>query len=110
MKKKILVCTISLLLTFTSITSSFASIGSTNGIVVIPQTPVELEIEYKYPKPQSTTYITETASVSLGTNIANNIWVGGTKYIYKITVKANEILIAPKYDDWGSAESNITVE
>ena len=93
-----------------SITSSFASIGSTNGIVVIPQTPVELEIEYKYPKPQSTTYITETASVSLGTNIANNIWVGGTKYIYKITVKANEILIAPKYDDWGSAESNITVE
>lgn len=81
-------------------------IGSTTGIVVIPQTTtgILLDIEYKYLKPQTTdVYITETGTINL-TTVPK--WESGIKYTYNLTFKANEILVDPVYGDWGTDDDN----
>lgn len=91
----------------------------TNGVVVIPQTPVMLEVEYEYPvgteyKPGKTTVnLTLTNHKDENGNaIANTIgtWLSGTHYTYTIVFKANEILVAPSYGTWATADQSVTVE
>lgn len=99
--------------------------STTNGLVVIPQTPVKLEIEYQYPVTQGTTVAWKdgksTVDLTLvshknenGTAIdANsqiNTWLSGTHYTYTLVFKANEILVVPSYGEWATVDRIVTVE
>lgn len=88
------------------------AIGSENGIVVIPQTPVYLKVYYKYLKPQTTDqYIEEYTSVLLALDNQNTTkWEAGKHYTYTLNFKANEILIDPSYGDWTTGSQSVTVE
>lgn len=88
---------------------------TTGNIVVIPQTPGKLNLKYEY---QSSTgaiikeeYIGEKAiPLTIDNNTEYNNWLPGKHYIYTITIKANEILIAPTPVDWTDGNFNVTVE
>lgn len=93
--------------------------STTNGLVVIPQTPVSLEVEYEYPISGDYKEGKATINLSLvghkdlnGTAITETIdtWKSGTHYIYTLLFKANEILIAPSYGDWTESSYGVTVE
>ena len=79
-------------------------------IVVIPQVPGTIDLAWSY---ESTTgaVISDTAtglSLALGSGLT---WEPGKHYVYTITIKANEILIAPTPVDWVAGTSgNVTVE
>lgn len=87
---------------------------STNGIIVIPQTPTTLSITYNYVSQFGSdnsaeaddVVIEETATVKLnydGNPEDNSTWTAwkpGTKYTYDITIGAAAIKIAPKAGDW----------
>ena len=90
-----------------------------NSTVLIPQVPGSLNVTYTYTSPAGQT-VSETVtglSLALATADANNPsditntpWEAGKHYIYTITIKANEILIAPRPVDWTDGNFNITVE
>lgn len=89
----------------------------TNGTVVLPQTPVKLEVSYSYKTPADVK-ITETKQVELtldATNSDNNFWKPGYHYTYTLTFKSNEILVAPSVETWIDSPGNgnshgVTVE
>lgn len=86
-------------------------------VVVIPQVPGKLNLTYTY---KSTTMddIVETVEgldLALAINAENTQgpveWLPGKHYIYTITIKANEILIAPSVPvDWDDQNWGVTVE
>ena len=92
-------------------------------VVVIPQVPGKLNLTYTY---KSTTLddIVETVegldlALAIDPNSADPAnptkgpaeWLPGKHYIYTITIKANEILIAPSVPvDWADENWNVTVE
>ncbi|MBR5563679.1 MAG: hypothetical protein IKW11_05580 [Bacteroidales bacterium] len=91
------------------------------GVVVIPQTPVQLEITYQYPvsgvMKDGKTIVNLTLNGhqnEAGQDIpdANNIntWLSGNHYTYTLVFKANEILVAPSYGEWDSVNQSVTVE
>ena len=91
----------------------------TDGVVVTPQTPVMLEVEYTYPvgdtyKPGKTTVnlTLDGTKKEDGTTANTKIekWLSGTHYIYTIVFKANEILVAPSYGEWATSDQSVTVE
>ena len=94
-----------------------AAEGTTaSNIVVIPQVPGKLTLTYTY-KSSTNAVITETVEnldLALAKDASNNEgpakWEAGKHYIYTITIKANEILIAPTPVDWDDENWNITVE
>ena len=43
-------------------------------------------------------------------NTKINTWLSGTHYTYTIVFKANEILVAPSYGTWATADQSVTVE
>lgn len=87
----------------------------TGNIVVIPQVPGKLNLSYTY-KSSAGVDIPETVTgidlkVTETADSADNLWLPGKHYIYTITIKANEILIAPTPKPWGDPNNgNITVE
>ena len=94
--------------------------ATTSGnVVVIPQKPGNLELTYTYNSKADQT-ITEVFSIENGnapslklTDDAeddDNIWEPGKHYIYTVTIKANEILVAPTPVDWTDENYSITVE
>ena len=101
--------------TATNVETNNATTTSGN-VVVIPQKPGSLELTYTYTSNASQT-ITEVFSIendnapSLKLNENNTLnWEPGTHYIYTITIKANEILVAPTPVDWADENYSITVE
>lgn len=85
-------------------------------IVVIPQVPGKLCLKYTYESSTGTT-ITEVVDgndaldLKISDVVADNVWEPGKHYIYTLTIKANEILIAPTPNPWGDpTNGNITVE
>lgn len=110
--------------TFAVLTNGSVSLATTATIaettegstVLIPQTPGTLDVTYTYTSPAGTT-ITETKTgldLALAKNDSDQTgptsWEPGKHYIYTITIKANEILIAPTPVDWTDSNWNITVE
>ena len=84
--------------------------------VLLPQLPGMLELVYSYTSPAGMK-ITETRSGATaldltldGTGTKETNWEPGKHYIYTITIKANEILIAPTPVDWTDGDFNVTVE
>ena len=79
-------------------------------IVVIPQMPGTIDLAWTYTSAANST-ISDSAtglSLSLGDD---SPWLPGKHYVYTITIKANEILIAPTPVEWtDGANSNVIVE
>ena len=89
---------------------------TSSNIVVIPQVPGKLSLTYTYTSAANKT-ITETVdnldlalAKDKSSNVGPTLWEPGKHYIYTITIKANEILIAPTPVDWKDGNWNITVE
>ena len=92
--------------------------GST---VLLPQVPGKLNLKYSYTSPAGEN-VGEEVVLDLGLdakveddNTTDNVnktpWEAGKHYIYTITIKANEILIAPSVAvDWTDGNFNVTVE
>lgn len=78
-------------------------------IVVIPQVPGKLNLIYKYGDIEKTV---ENLDLTYATDSEGNSipWQPGKHYIYTITIKANEILIAPNPIEWKDSNWNVTVE
>jgi hypothetical protein len=100
--------------------AAYAAVEGTtsSNIVVIPQVPGKLTLTYTY-KSSTNAVITETVEnldLALAVDadatdgVAANPWEAGKHYIYTITIKANEILIAPTPVDWTDGNFNVTVE
>ena len=98
--------------------AAYAAVEGTtsSNIVVIPQTPGKLTLTYTY-KSSTNAIIAETVEnldLALAKDASNNEgpaqWEAGKHYIYTITIKANEILIAPTPVDWTDENWNVTVE
>lgn len=89
-----------------------------NGIVVIPQVPVNLYVEYKYTvagnvKTGNTTVpltLTNTKDENNNNNTTIAKWESGKHYTYTLVFKANEILVAPNYGAWTDVNNTVTVE
>ena len=93
--------------------------GITGGdIVVLPQVPGMLSLTYTYTSPSGDPIEETVTGVDLALAKDNATtpatgpeqWEAGKHYIYTITIKANEILIAPTPVDWTDQEWNVTVE
>ncbi len=77
-----------------------------NNFIVIPQTPVDLNVKYTYTSDADNHLtLTETKPVSLKFN-GDAAWVAGVHYIYNITITATEILIDPVVVDWTNFNGN----
>lgn len=104
--------------TATNVETNDATTTSGN-VVVIPQKPGYLELTYTYTSGASKT-ITEVFSIennnapslklTTDPEDEDNVWEPGKHYIYTITIKANEILVAPTPVDWTDENYSITVE
>ena len=92
--------------------------GST---VLLPQVPGKLNLKYSYTSPAREPVAEEVvldlgldAKVeddNTGDDVNKTPWEAGKHYIYTITIKANEILIAPSVAvDWTDGNFNVTVE
>ena len=97
----------------TSTTSKVAE-TTENNTVLIPQLPGMLTLEYSYTSPagKKITEIRSDLDLTLdGTETKTSEWLPGKHYIYTITIKANEILIAPTPVEWENGNNpDITVE
>ena len=90
-----------------------------NSTVLIPQVPGSLNVTYTYTSPAGQTVSETVTGLSLKltkdtedatTETGPTSWEAGKHYIYTITIKANEILIAPTPVDWTDEDWFVTVE
>ena len=92
--------------------------NTTAGTVVIPQTPVQMEVVFDYPV--GTSRVEEKVTVNLTLEDTKNdlgaantkipTWQSGTHYTYTLFFKGNEILVAPSYGAWTESNQSVTVE
>ena len=101
--------------TATNVETNDATTTSGN-VVVIPQKPGSLELTYTY-ESNAGKLMTEVFSIennnapSLKLDEGNTLnWEPGKHYIYTITIKANEILVALTPVNWEDENYSITVE
>ena len=114
----------SISLSGTGETGANAAVAETtpNSTILIPQAPGKLSLTYTYTSPAQKP-ITETITgldlaldervvdTNTGDEVEKTPWEAGKHYIYTITIKANEILIAPSVAvDWTDGNFNVTVE
>ena len=70
-----------------------------------------MTLTYEYTSPAGQLIEEVKPGISLAVDAVNNEWAPGKHYIYTITIKANEILIAPSAQGWGDdVNQNITIE
>lgn len=91
------------------ITANATKIETTDkGVVVIPQTPTTVTVEWQYNVGSKTKKETKTLSLALG-NGAD--WKAGVHYTYTIVFDSNEILVAPSYSGWDTpTDQTVTVQ
>ena len=77
--------------------------------VIIPTTPVELTVTYKFLVNGVEKTDSKTVSLKLNENNTTK-WESGVHYTYTLAFKANEILVAPSYGTWATADQSVTVE
>ena len=91
---------------------------NTNGTVVIPQAPVQMEVVFDYPVGVNRVEEKVTVNLTLAdtkdkdgyANTAIDTWQSGTHYTYTLFFKGNEILVAPSYGAWTEKDHTVTVE
>ena len=77
-----------------------------NNFIVLPQTPVDLNVTYTYTSDAANNLtLTETKPVSLKFS-GDTAWAAGVHYIYNVTITATEILIDPVVVDWTNFDGN----
>lgn len=81
--------------------------STTNGVVVIPQAPTTVTVEWEYPVGSVTMKDSKTLPLTLSEGAP---WKAGIHYTYTIVFDSNEILVAPSYGEWGKSDQTITVE
>lgn len=99
-------------------TTAAAFETTTNGTVVIPQAPVQMEVVFDYPvganrveeKVTVNLTLTGTKDANGNANTAIDKWQSGTHYTYTLFFKGNEILVAPSYGEWTENDQTVTVE
>ena len=80
-------------------------------VVVIPQVPGTINIEWTYESSAGQPVNDSATGLSLKIDDENSPWEPGKHYIYTITIKANEILIAPTPVTWADqVGGSVTVE
>ena len=81
-------------------------------IVVIPQIPGSIDIEWTYPSSTGVNISDSATGLSLKLDDGNTLkWEPGKHYVYTITLGANEILISPAPVEWvDGTPGNVTVE
>ena len=81
-------------------------------IVVIPQIPGSIDIEWTYPSSTGASISDSATGLSLKLDEGNTLkWEPGKHYVYTITLGANEILISPAPVEWvDGTPGNVTVE
>ena len=81
-------------------------------VVVIPQEPGTIDIAWTYKSSTGATVSDSATGLSLKLDNNNTLnWVPGKHYVYTITIKANEILIAPTPVDWvDDVDHPVTIE
>ena len=72
--------------------------------VLIPTEDVQLTFNYTFSVNGESK--TDSKTVRLNTET----WESGMHYTYTLVVKANEILVAPTYGEWGTSDNTVTVE
>ena len=73
--------------------------------VLIPSDDVELTVNFSF----DVNGVTKTDSKTFTLN--TDPWVSGVHYTYTLVFNSTEILLAPKYEEWGLSDDNtITVE
>ena len=77
--------------------------------VIIPTTPVELTVTYKFLVNGVEKTDSKTVSLKLNPNNTTK-WESGVHYTYTLAFKANEILVAPSYGTWATADQSVTIE
>lgn len=100
-----------------NVETGLLSSNTGGNIVVIPQLPGSISITYQGTN-ANVAPETVTASLSLDLDAdgkqtePSTAWLPGKHYIYTITIKANEILVAPTPEDWTdyTPNPNVTVE
>ena len=93
------------------LTTTATNVEAGNNIVLIPQTPGKLTLTYTYKSPAGQTIEETKNDIALKLDDANSNWAPGKHYTYIITIKANEILIAPSAEGWADqTDKDITVE
>lgn len=70
-----------------------------NNTIVIPQAPTTLAVNFSYTAPAGGNVSETVSGIKLDYNGASP-WVAGKKYIYTLTISADEIKIAPKSEGW----------
>lgn len=84
-------------------------------IVVIPQKPGTIDLTWTYTSSTNATISDSATGLSLKLTTSEddpaNVWQPGKHYVYTITIKANEILIAPTPVVWTdyTPNPNVTV-
>ena len=105
-------------------TGANAAVAETtpNSTILIPQVPGKLSLTYTYTSQAQEPIIETITGLDLaldekvvdtdtGDTVTKTPWEAGKHYIYTITIKANEILIAPSVAvDWTDGNFNVTVE
>ena len=92
-------------------TSSINEATVGGNIVVIPQKPGTIDLAWTYSSSTNDPIPDTATGLSLKLNADNTLnWEPGKHYIYTITIKANEILVAPTPVDWTDGNFNVTVE
>lgn len=78
-----------------------------NGVVVIPQSCVNLLVKYNL---TASTGNVISQEVELGLNAGDdgNSWLPGKHYVYSIVFGANEILVSPQIADWEDVPGGVT--
>lgn len=82
-------------------------------IVVIPQKPGTIDLAWTY-NSSTNAAISDSAtglSLKISDTESENVWQPGKHYVYTITIKANEILIAPTPVNWvDGTTGTVTIE
>ena len=82
-------------------------------VIVPAQTPTTMTIYYKLfegsSENGSPVLKCDNISLAVAQEEANNKWVAGKKYTYKVNVEANKITIAPEVADWDDQEVEVNV-
>lgn len=78
-----------------------------NGVVVIPQSCVNLLVKYNLTA-STGKVISQEVELALNAGADGNSWLPGKHYVYSIVFGANEILVSPQIADWVDVPGGVT--
>lgn len=84
-------------------------IGNT-GIIVIPQTATSFTVKYTVHYGRDATDAPVDKPETFTYNIPSTTWTAGTKYVYQLEFKQDEILVATDIFDWTEDSSGVPVQ